>query len=130
MLVPAALLCLAEGLFGIGFAVVAATDFHPDRAVVTVGTVVTMLVYGVALVLAARGLRQQRGWARSVAVCAQLLHLPIAWSFVNGAGMGAELAPVLAGLTLAVVSIVVLVCVFWPSSTRAFADPNGPAGQH
>ena len=129
-LAPAAVLCLAEGLFGLGFAVVAATDFHPERAVVTVGTVVTMAVYGVALVLASRGLWQQRGWARAIVVAAQLLQLPIAWSFVNGAGLGAELLPVMTGVTLGVVSIVVLVCVFWPSSIRAFADPNGPAGQH
>ncbi len=129
-LIPAAVLAALEGLFGLGFAVYAATDFHPDRAVVTVGTVVTMVVYAVALLAAARAVWRQRGWARAVVVAANLLHLPIAWSFVSGAGQGAEWGPVAAGVALGVVSIVVLVCMFWPSSIRAFANPNGPAGQH
>lgn len=129
-LIPAAVLAGLEGLFGLGFAIWAATDFHADRAVVTVGTVVTMVVYGVALLAAARAVWRQRGWARAIVVAANLLHLPIAWSFIDGAGQGAELGPVMAGVVLIVVSVVVLVCMFWPSSIRAFANPNGPAGQH
>jgi len=125
-LLPAGLLCLLEALVALGFAVVSATQVHPERLVVTIGTVVTMLVYGVVLALAALGLWRHRGWARGVAVCVQLLHLPLAWSFAQGGGPDT----LVVGLTLGLVSVAVLVCIFWPTSIRVFADPNGPAGQH
>lgn len=126
MLLVAGALCLVEGVVATIFGIVAALQIHPDRAVVTIGTTVVMLAYGVGLLLAGRGLWRHRGWARGLAVCGQLLHLPIAWSFLQGAV--AETMWI--GVLLGVVSIVVLVCVFWPSSIRAYADPNGPAGQH
>ena len=126
MLLVAGALCLLEGVVSTIFGIVAAFQIHPDRAVVTVGTTVVMVGYGVGMLLAGRGLWRHRGWARGLAVCGQLLHLPIAWSFLQGAV--AETMWI--GVLLAVVSVAILVCVFWPSSIRAYADPNGPAGQH
>ncbi|MFW6598535.1 hypothetical protein ACQBAU_08280 [Propionibacteriaceae bacterium Y2011] len=123
LLLPAAALTALEGAVAVVFGVIAATQVNLDRAVVTVGTVVVFVAYGVALLLAARGLLRERSWARGVTVAANVLHLPIAWSFAGPTTMWVAVA-------LAAVSVAVLVCVFWPSSTRAFVDPNGPAGQH
>lgn len=126
LLLVAGALCLVEGVVATVFGIVAAFQIHPDRAVVTVGTTVVMVAYGVGLLLAGRGLWRHRGWARGLAVCGQLLHLPIAWSFLQGAVPETMWIGILLGL----VSVTVLVCVFWPSSVRAYADPNGPPGQH
>lgn len=125
-LLPAGLLCLLEAVAAVGFALVTLPQIHPARWVVGVGTVITMLAYGVVLGLAAFGLWRHRGWARGVAVCAQLLHLPIAWSFLQGS----DPVALTTGIVLGVVSLAVLVGIFWPTSIRVFADPNGPAGQH
>jgi len=126
MLLPAGAICVLEGLVALGFAVASLAQAHPERILVTVTIVGTMVPYGVALLFAAWGLWRHRGWARGIAVCAQLLHLPIAWSFLQGASG----LPLAIGIAIAVVSVAGLVCIFWPSSTRTFADPNGPAGQH
>ena len=125
-LIPAGLGCVIEGLIAVVFGVMSAFAIHPERAVVSVGTTVVMISYGVGLGLAGRGLWRTRGWARSFAVCGQLLHLPIAWSF----GQDGNAATMFTAIALAVSSVGILVCIFWPSATRQFADPNGPAGQH
>lgn len=122
-LLPAAILCVLEGIAALVFGVVQLAAVRMSRPEVGIGTVVTMAVYGAALVAAARGLLRQRRWARALVVMAQLLHLPLAYGFAQG-----ETAWL--GVSLGLVSVAVLVCVFLPGSVRAFADPNGPAGQH
>lgn len=101
-----------QALASVGFAVAEATQIQGARWYVGAGTAALMVIYGAFLLLVARGLTRSRRWSRGPAVATQLLHLPIAWSFAQGATWWVA---VVLGLT----SLVALVCLVLPSSTAA-----------
>ena len=102
----AAALVLVEGLALIGWGMVVLFAALDGEAVMAVSTGVFFVVYGAALVLAARGLWQRAGWARSLAVVAQLIQLGVAWNLREAptTALAAGLAVVAVGVVAALVS--------------------------
>jgi uncharacterized membrane protein (DUF2068 family) len=78
---------------------------------------VMALVVGLLLLLVARGLSRTAGWARSPAVVAQLLMLPVGVGLVQGRVWWAAV-PVL------VLAVAVLVALFTPQARAAYADSD------
>jgi hypothetical protein len=115
-IVVAAVLLALEGLLGLGYAGVALAAVRMPRAVVGVGVTILMAVFGLLLLLVARGVFLGRRWSRGPAVVAQLILLPIAWSFRGGVTTWISVA-------LAAVAIAVLVGVLHPRSTAVFVGP-------
>jgi uncharacterized membrane protein (DUF2068 family) len=114
-IVVAAVSLALEGLLGLGYAGVALGQVTMSRAVVGVGVAILMASFGLLLLLVARGVFLGRRWSRGPAVVAQLILLPIAWSFRGGATTWIS-------VTLAVLAIAVLVGVLHPRSTAVFVD--------
>jgi hypothetical protein len=115
ILVAAVLLAL-EGLLGLGYAGVALGEVRISRAVAGVGVAILMAAFGLLLLLVARGVFLGRRWSRGPAVAAQLILLPIAWSFRGGVTSWIS-------VTLAVLAIAALVGLLHPRSTAAFVGP-------
>ena len=115
-IVVAAVLLALEGLLGLGYAGVALAAVRMPRAVVGVGVTILMAVFGLLLLLVARGVFLGRRWSRGPAVVAQLILLPIAWSFGGGVTTWISVA-------LAALAIAVLVGVLHPRSTAVFVGP-------
>jgi hypothetical protein len=115
IVVAAALLAL-EGLVGLAYAVISVGQIRLSRAAVGVGVAILMAVFGVLLLLVARGVFLARRWSRGPAVATQLILLPIAWSFRGGVTTGVSVA-------LAVLAIVVLIGLLHPRSTAVFVGP-------
>jgi hypothetical protein len=116
----AAVLIAGEAVAALAFGALAAAGIHRNRIVVGAGTALLMLGYGALLAAAARGVWRGRRWSRAPVVAAQLIQIPVAWSFAGG--QTTWLALLLAG-----VSIAILVCVLLPSSTAIFAASNSKA---
>ena len=114
-IVVAAVSLALEGLLGLGYAGVALGQVRMSRAVVGFGVAILMASFGLLLLLVARGVFLGRRWSRGPAVVAQLILLPIAWSFRGGATTWIS-------VTLAVLAIAVLVGVLHPRSTAVFVD--------
>ncbi len=115
-IVVAAVLLALEGLLGLGYAGVALAEVRMARAVVGVGVTILMAVFGLLLLLVARGVFLGKRWSRGPAVVAQLILLPIAWSFRGGVTTWISVA-------LAALAIAVLVGVLHPRSTAVFVGP-------
>lgn len=119
-LLPAAVLVALEGIAALAYGVFEVFQIRPERLVVGLGAGILLVGYGVALLALARGLLRVRRWTRAPVVATQLIHLPLAWNFREG---GTAWFAVLLGLA----SVVVLVCMFLPSSTAALArEVSGP----
>jgi hypothetical protein len=115
IVVAAALLAL-EGLVGLAYAAISVGQIRLSRAAVGVGVAILMAVFGVLLLLVARGVFLGRRWSRGPAVATQLILLPIAWSFRGGVTTWVSVA-------LAVLAIVVLIGLLHPRSTAVFVGP-------
>ena len=115
-IVIAAVSLALEGLLGLGYGGVALGQVRMSRAVVGVGVAILMAGFGISLLLVARGVFMGRRWSRGPAVVAQLILLPIAWSFRGGGTTWIS-------VTLAVLAIAVLVGVLHPRSTAVFVGP-------
>ena len=81
-----------------------------------------MAVFGVLLLLVARGVFLGRRWSRGPAVATQLILLPIAWSFKGGSTTWVS-------VVLAALATAVLVGVLHPRSTAVFVPPAANRGQ-
>jgi uncharacterized membrane protein (DUF2068 family) len=112
----AAILLALEGLLGLGYAGVVLGQIRMSLAVVGVGVSIMMAVFGLLLLVVARGVFLGRRWSRGPAVVAQLILLPIAWSFRGGVTTWVS-------VTLAVLAIAVLVGLLHPRSTAVFVGP-------
>jgi hypothetical protein len=121
ILVAAALLAL-EGLVGLGYAAISVGQISVSRAAVGVGVVIIMAIFGVLLLLVARGVFLGRRWSRGPAVATQLILLPIAWSFRGGATTWVSVA-------LAVLAVAVLIGLLHPRSTAVFVGPAADSRQ-
>jgi hypothetical protein len=115
-IVVAAVLLALEGLLGLGYAGVVLGQIKMSHAVVGVGVSIMMAVFGLFLLVVARGVFLGRRWSRAPAVVAQLILLPIAWSFRGGVTTWVS-------VTLAVLAIAVLVGLLHPRSTAVFVGP-------
>ena len=113
ILVAAALLML-EGLVGLGYA---AFEVGQARAAMGVGVAILMAGLGLVLLLVARGVFLGRRWSRGPAVVAQLILLPIAWSFKGG-------DTTWVAVVLAVIAITILVGLLHPRSTAVFVGSS------
>jgi hypothetical protein len=112
-IVVAATLLALEGLVGLAYAGLEVGQIRMSRAEVGVGVAILMAGFGLILLLVARGVFLGRRWSRGPAVAAQLILLPIAWSFKGGGTTWAS-------IVLAVLAIAVLVGVLHPRSTAVF----------
>jgi len=117
IVVAAALLAL-EGLVGLAYAAISVGQIRLSRAAVGVGVAILMAVFGVLLLLVARGVFLGRRWSRGPAVVTQLILLPIAWSFRGGVTTWVSVA-------LALLAIAVLIGLLHPRSTAVFVGPAG-----
>lgn len=109
-LTVAAALVGLQALVLAGYGVLELAHLTSGRLTLGVTTAVFFLGYAVALAACAYGLLRMISWARSPVVLTQLIELGIAWSFRE--------TPAVA-VPLAVVSVVVLVCLFTPASLAA-----------
>jgi hypothetical protein len=114
--VVAAVLLAAEALIALTYAVLEIGQIHQSRAVVGVGVTILMALFGLVLLLVARGVFLCRRWSRGPAVVTQLILLPVAWSFVGGSTTWVT-------VLLAVMAIAVLVGLLHPRSTAVFVGP-------
>ena len=121
-IVLAAALLALEGLLGLGYAGIAVGQIRMSRAVLGLGVAVLMAAFGLLLLVVARGVFLGRRWSRAPAVVAQLIMLPIAWSFKGGATTWVS-------VVLAALAIAVLVGVLHPRSTAVFVPPAANRGQ-
>jgi len=112
ILVAAVLLAL-EALIALVYAVLEVGQVQQSRAVVGVGVTMLMALFGLVLLLVARGVFLGRRWSRGPAVATQLILLPLAWSFVGG-------STTWVAVVLAVMAIGVLVGLLHPRSTAVF----------
>ena len=115
-IVMAAVLLALEGLTGLGYAGIAVGQIRMSRAVVGLGVAILMAAFGLLLLVVARGVFLGRRWSRGPAVVAQLILLPIAWSFRGGVTTWVS-------VTLGALAIAVLVGVLHPRSTAVFVGP-------
>jgi len=111
----AAVLLSLQALVAVSFGVIEVAQIRTFRMVVGAGVAVLMFGYGALLAAVARGVILVRRWSRGPAVATQILHLPIAWSFRDGATWWVA-------LILAAMSMTVLVCLLIPPSTALFVD--------
>jgi hypothetical protein len=121
IVVAAALLAL-EGLVGLGYAGLAVGQIKISRPVVGLGVAILMATFGLLLLTVARGVFLGRRWSRGPAVVAQLILLPIAWSFRGGVTTWVS-------VTLAALAIAVLVGLLHPRSTAVFVGPAADTTQ-
>jgi hypothetical protein len=121
-IVMAAVLLALEALIGLGYAAIEVGQVRMSRAAVGVGVAILMAGFGLLLLVVARGVFRGRRWSRGPAVAAQLILLPIAWSFRGGVTTWVSVA-------LAVLAIAVLIGVLHPRSTAIFVGPPADTTQ-
>lgn len=114
-LLIAAALTLLEGVVFIGYGVLELFNLSSERLSMGLTTALFFLGYGAALAWCARGLRDGRSWARSPVVFAQLLQIPVAWSFFGHDTKGVSAA-------IFAVSVIVLVAIMMPRSLQYLSD--------
>lgn len=115
---PAAVLVGLEGVAAAAIGVIEALSIRPERLVVGAGSALLLVAYAALLLGIAWGLKGRRRWTRGPAIATQLIQLPIAWSFQDGATWWVA-------LLLAAAAVAVIVCLVVPSSTAVLrpADP-------
>ncbi|MFR9751207.1 hypothetical protein ACL02S_09235 [Nocardia sp. 004] len=111
-----------EGTVGVGIAVVLIVRGllgHDQTATSGYGTAAWFGILGGAVLAAGIGLLSGKRWGRAIAVLAQLLLLPVAWSLLTDSHQ-----PVY-GTLLGLVAVTALVLLFAPASTRWLAEDYG-----
>lgn len=92
------------------------------RPIVGIGGAIILVAYGIFLGWVGQALWRGRIRGQGPAIAVSLVHLPVAWSFIDGATAGWILA---LGLGLGLVSIAVIVSLVLPVSMRALGRiPN------
>ena len=114
LLLGAAALVGLEGLALAVFGVLELANLHATRVALAVTTALFFLAMGAGLVACAVGLGRVRAWSRGPVVAVQIITLLLSFSFWGG-----ETTPT--AVVLALVSVVILVGVLQPASTRALA---------
>jgi hypothetical protein len=111
-LVVAAALVGVEAVALVLLGVVEVGVLSSDRAAMGLTTAFFFVVYGAGLGACAWQLLRLRSWARAPVVLAQLIQLPVAWSFHGG-------STTLVAVLLALAAVLVLVGVFHKASFEA-----------
>ena len=111
----AAVLVLLEALALISYGVVVLSALGGGDAAAALSTGVFFAAYGLALLLAARGLWRRAAWARSLVMATQLLMLGIAWNLREQPT--SVVAAVMAGAAVVAVS-----ALLSRSAAEAFED--------
>jgi hypothetical protein len=112
-IVVAAVLLGVEALIALAYAALELGQIQMSRPVAGVGVTIFMALFGLVLLLVARGVFFGRRWSRGPAVATQLILLPLALSFIGGRTTWVAVA-------LAALTIAVLVGVLHPRSTAVF----------
>ncbi|MFE3541772.1 hypothetical protein ACFXK0_02235 [Nocardia sp. NPDC059177] len=111
-----------EGLVGVGTAIVlivrAATG-HDQSVASGIGTAIWFGVLFGGVLAAGIGLLRGKRWGRAIAVIAQVLLLPVAWSLLTDSHQP------LWGTLLAVLSLGTLGALFAPATSRYMAQDYG-----
>lgn len=115
-LLVGALVVLAEAVVAVVIGVAELIHLHRDRWVMGASTAAFFVAFGIALMLAARGLALCRTWARGPSLFAQLITLGMAWSFRGGQTEGISVA-------LTIPAAIGLVALLHPRSVAALAAP-------
>lgn len=110
----AAALVLVEAMTLLGYGAVVLSALGGE-VMVALSTGTFFVAYGLALLLAARGLWRRAGWARSLAVVTQVLMLGVAWNL-------REAPTTLAAGVLAAAAVATVAAVMSPSAVEAFED--------
>jgi hypothetical protein len=116
-LLLAAVLIVIEALSALAFAALEISQVQMSRPGVGVGVAVLMGVFGLLLLIVARGVLRGRRWSRGPGVAMQLLILPVAWSFRGGETSWVSYA-------LGATAIATLVGLLHPRSTAVFVPPT------
>ncbi|WP_336081817.1 hypothetical protein [Nocardia sp. SSK8] len=111
-----------EGLAGVGTAIVlivrAATG-HDQSVASGIGTAMWFAVLFGGVLAAGIGLLRGKRWGRAIAVIAQVLLLPVAWSLLTDSHQP------LWGSLLAILVLATLGCLFAPATSRFMALDYG-----
>jgi hypothetical protein len=118
LLLGAAVLVGLQGLALAVLGVLELADLDASRVALAVTTSLFFLALGAGLLVCAVGLAGVRAWSRGPVVAVQLITLLLSFSFWGG-----ETTPT--AIVLALVSVVTLVGVLHPASTRALAADDG-----
>lgn len=108
----AAVLLAVVAVAALAMGVAVAISTVPSHPIVGIGSGLFLAAYGIGLGFVVRGLWRSRGWSRGPAVATQVLHLPVAWSFLGGHTQ-------LIGVAIAVFALVIIGCLVSPPATRA-----------
>ena len=106
-----------EALLLVGFGLVEVAVLSSSRAVMGVSTIVFFLLYGAGLAWCGWRLARLESWARAPVVLAQLIQLPVAWSFRGG-------QTTLVAYALMALAVVALVGILHPASLRALTPEH------
>ena len=109
----AAVLLGLVGLAAVTYGALELAATNPNRPVVGVGTGLFLAAYGGLLIAVGVAVFRGRRWSRGPGVATSLIQLPVAWSFAGGETWWVA-------VTLAVISVAVLVCLLLRSSTAVF----------
>lgn len=107
--VGVALVLVIRGLLG-----------HDQTVASGYGTAAWFLILGGAVLAAGIGLFWGKRWGRTIAIVAQLLLIPVAWTLLTDSHQPAF------GAVLAVVVLGALVCLFAPATSEWMAAGYGP----
>lgn len=108
----AAVLLVVVALAALVMGIAVAISTVPSHPIVGIGTGLFLVAYGVGLGFVARGLWRSRPWSRGPAVASQVIHLPVAWSFLGGHTQ-------LIGIAIAALALAIIGCLVSPPATRA-----------
>ena len=103
-----------EALLLVGVGLFEVVVLSSARAVMGVSTIAFFLLYGVGLAWCGWRLARLASWARAPVVLAQLIQIPVAWSFRGG-------STTLVAYALVVLAVAALVGIFHPASLRALS---------
>lgn len=107
-----------ESVAFIGLTIVQIVSFSGERSAMNWTTVAGFALWALMLGACGAQLLRASSWARSPIVMAQLIHLGVAWSFVQGSPTAWQSA---VAWCVAATSVVVLVGLFHPKSIRHLA---------
>ncbi len=106
-----------EAVLLVGFGLFEVAVLSSSRAVMGLTTIGFFLVYGAALAWCGWRLARLESWARAPVVLAQLIQIPVAWSFRGG-------GTTLVAYGLMLLAVAALVGIFHPASVRALTPEH------
>jgi hypothetical protein len=112
-LTVAASLVAIQGVLLLAVGVLELVTISSERVSLGLSTAAFFIAYGGVLLVCARALTRQHGWARGPVLITQLIQLGLAWNVRD---------VVVVAVVLAVAAVVVLAGMLHPASIRALSD--------